>query len=72
MLSGGASAQRAALHIIHPAFHHVAATLAEAEATMRQQLDAASFDAAWCAGRSLRLEALIVFALDCRRTTVST
>jgi predicted ATPase/DNA-binding XRE family transcriptional regulator len=72
MLSGGASAQRAALHIIHPAFHHIAATLAAAEATMRQQLDAASFDAAWCAGRSLRLETLIVFALDCRRTTVST
>jgi predicted ATPase/DNA-binding XRE family transcriptional regulator len=70
MLSGGADALRAALHLIRPTAHHAAVTLAAAQVAIRQQLEAASFEAAWNAGSGLRLETLVVFALDCGHATV--
>ena len=66
-LSGAADALRAALHIVHPASYHVAAAMAAAEEAMRHQLKNGDFAADRQAGRSLRIEAVIVFALECGR-----
>lgn len=66
-LSGAADALRAALHIVQPTGHHTAVALAQAETTMRHQLNDNDFENAWQTGRNLRIEAAIVFALNCGR-----
>ncbi len=64
-LSGAAEALREALHILHPPTQHAAVAHAAAVAAMQQQLPAGDFAAAWQEGRSLRVEAMVVFALGC-------
>ncbi len=70
-LSGAAAALRAALHIIHPPSHHVATAMAAAEEAMRHQLNNGDLAADRQAGSSLRIEAMIVFALGCGRKQTS-
>jgi len=64
-LSAAAEQLHAALHILRPTTHHATVAHAAALATMRRQLSEAEFAAAWHRGRSLRMEALMVFALRC-------
>ncbi len=66
-LSGAADALQASLHILRPALHHAAVAHSNAVEAMQTQLGAADFADAWQAGRSLSLEAMVVYALGCRR-----
>jgi hypothetical protein len=72
-LSGAAAQRREALGIVRQATHHAAVAHAAAMTAARAQVGEAEFDAAWRQGRSLRVDALLVFALGCGRleTTIA-
>jgi tetratricopeptide (TPR) repeat protein len=63
-LSGAAEALREVLHIRRPPTQHAAVAHAAAVAVMRQQLTAEDLAESWRQGHNLRLEAMVVFALE--------
>lgn len=65
-LGGGAEAIWEALHVVHPPTQNLVVAEEQAIGTLYRQLAESGFETDWQHGRTMGLDAMVAFALDCR------